>query len=786
MNKTKHVLTLVITAALLVILMASTVFGAFGSSTGASGIKLGLDLAGGVSITYQAVEGSNPTSDQMEGALSVIQRRLDAKGYTEANAYLDGNDRIRVEIPGVEDASKAVEEIGRTALLRFVGIDWSAVVADTDLVSAYYDAYREAYKEAYSEENGGDMTNYTEPADDEVLSFFTSNPLETLNMVPDLLDAAIEKGYAEQILTGENVSDASFQKGQISSSGTIEPYVKLEFDSTGSQLFSEGTTKYLNKYIAIMLDDTVISIPTVQSTITDNSCIISNIPSEEEAKELASDIVGGALPVELEDIEHNSVGATLGQNALDSAIKAGIIGFILIMIFMIVVYRVPGLASALALMFYITIELLLINLFNITLTLPGIGGIILSVGMAVDANVIIFSRMGEEIRSGQSVRVATRNGFSKALSAILDGNITTLIAALVLYFFGTGSIKGFAETLGLGIVLSMFSALLITRLILIALEGLLPEKNGLYCRMKEGHFGKNLKVIERMKVWFAIPCVILIIGVISLIARGFNYDIDFAGGTLLQIDLHEDLDSLDELEKLVSDTTGDTNPQVQHVTGASGSTQVTIKVKELSTEEITTLYETIADKYGLDKEGKSDLIEQSSISPMISSEMKRSALLSTIIAGVLMLLYITLRFRDFAFGLAALLPLLHDVLIMICMYTLIQIPINNTFIVALLTIVGYSINNTIVVFDRIRENRRLMNKKKDMAALCDLSVQQTLSRSINTSLTTIITVLLLFLMGVQSLRWFALPILIGLIAGTYSSVLLASPFWYLLEKAFHK
>lgn len=294
-----------------------------------------------------------------------------------------------------------------------------------------------------------------------------------------------------------------------------------------------------------------------------------------------------------------------------------------------------------------------------------------------------------------------------------------------------------------------------------------------------------MKVIENRKYWFLISGVIILAGLISMIFRGLNFDIEFAGGTLIQVDLHQKLDDYSEIESIATTVSGDQNPQVQSVSGSGGETQISIKVKQISTDKITELYETIAKKYGLDKDGKTDLIEQSTISPVISGEMKRAAAISTIITAALILLYITIRFHNISFGLGALIPLIHDILVMIAVYTLFQIPVNNTFIVALLTIVGYSINNTIVVFDRIRENRGYFRRNQNVQ-LCDESIRQTLGRSLASSFTTIITVFLLFLLGVQSIRWFALPLLVGLVAGTYSSIFIASPIWYMLEKAIHK
>lgn len=294
-----------------------------------------------------------------------------------------------------------------------------------------------------------------------------------------------------------------------------------------------------------------------------------------------------------------------------------------------------------------------------------------------------------------------------------------------------------------------------------------------------------MKVIEKKKYWFILSGCIILLGILSLIFRGFNYDIDFVGGTYLEVNLHQDLKDYSDVTAIVKDVTEDNNPQVQAVTGSGGQNMVSIKVKEISTETIDQLYGKLADKYGLDKDGKTDLVEQSSISSVVSGEMKRAAILSTVIAGILMLIYITIRFHDVAFGLGALIPLIHDVLVMISFYTILQIPVNNSFIVALLTIVGYSINNTIVVFDRVRENRKFY-KKDDLETLCDDSIMQTLGRSLASSFTTIITVVFLVILGVESLRWFALALLIGLLAGTYSSIFIASPMWVILERALHK
>ena len=542
---------------------------------------------------------------------------------------------------------------------------------------------------------------------------------------------------------------------------------------------ASATTQYRGLNIAIRLDQNIVSIPSVSSTISDGIAIITGMNSVDEAKQLAADIRGGALPVELEDIEHNSVGATLGRDALSTSLKAGLIGFLLVLIFMIIIYRVPGVVASLSLIFYVGAEILLLNLFNVTLTLPGIAGILLSIGMAVDANIVIYARINEEIRSGRGLRAAVTSGFRKALSAILDGNITTLIAAAVLWFLGSGSVKGFALTLAIGIVLSMFTALVLSNLLLKQVVEVLPENNRLYTSIQFLDKVKSVKLVEKTRIWLIIPAVIVAIGLVFMIVRGMNLDTDFAGGTMVQIDMEKEYDN-QKLTQIVKEQTGDTNPMVQALGGTVQQNQVQIKVKEISTEQIEALYAAIAREFGL-KEDKSNLISQSSISPTISGEMQRTAITATLVATILMLIYITIRFRDWRFGLSSIIALLHDVLIVMAVYAVFYIPVNSNFIAALLTIVGYSINNTIVVFDRIRENQRFY-RPYQLNELANDSIVQTMGRSLNTSITTVIMVLMIFIMGVDSIRWFAFPLLAGFIAGTYSSLFVASPVWVLFKK----
>ncbi len=392
--KGKGTLTLLIIFVATVAAVALSYFG-IGSKhiLGISNIKQGLDLSGGAYIVYEA-EKENPSANEMKSAISLIRDRLDRKGYTEAEVAAQGSKRIRVDIPGVEDADKAIAEIGQTAQLLFVDPDGKVV------------------------------------------------------------------------LTGSDVADAKKDVGTTKQGGIAEPYVSLTFTEQGKKAFAEATSRLIGKQISIVLDNGIISAPTVNDPITDGKAIISGSFTAQGAEDLAALIRAGSLPFNLKVLEMNNIGAKLGANALSSSILAGIIGTVLVLLFMAFIYRLPGLAADWALILYTGLLLLVLSLFRVTLTLPGIAGIILSIGMAVDANVIIFERMKEEVAAGKTVRVAIDAGFERALPAILDSNVTTIIAAVVLYFLGTGPIKGFAQTLIIGIIISMFTALFITRSIL--------------------------------------------------------------------------------------------------------------------------------------------------------------------------------------------------------------------------------------------------------------------------------------------------------------------------------
>ncbi|GKX29381.1 protein translocase subunit SecDF [Vallitalea longa] len=703
----------IITLLLLVVIIGCSVFVAVkgvGNKEigGANNVRLGLDLAGGVSITYTTVK-DDPTDKELNDTVFKIRKRIDGLGYTEGQVYREGKDRVNVDIPNATDAEQVLEELGKPGKLEFIGPD------------------------------------------------------------------------GQVVLTGEDVKDATAMKSNQVEVGNSDPYyISLELNESGKDKFYEATKKNVGKKIAIAYNGHNIMEPIVNGPIPDGKASIDHMGSMDRAETMASNIRIGALPLELEELRSNVVGATLGEEAVNTSVKAGIIGLALILLFMIIYYRIPGLAADIALVFYSSLVIIILSIFKLTLTLPGIAGIILSVGMAVDANVIIFSRIKEELALEKTLRASLKAGFKKATTAILDGNITTLIASAILYLMGTGPIKGFAQTLAIGIIVSMFTALVITRLILGAFAGIGIKNRKLYGITNKT---RALKVVAKRKVWFSISIIVIVVGLLAMpiynSTKGtpLNYDIEFSGGTTTLVNLNKTMSKAEmdsELTPIVTEATNDKSPQFQAVKDKG---QVIIKTSKLDNEARTKLQESLSEKYGITAAD----IESESISPTISSEMRRSAIISIILASICMLIYITLRFKDYRFGVSAVVALLHDVFIVLAVYSLFRIPINNSFIAAMLTIVGYSINDTIVLFDRVRENQKYM-KRGDFKGAVDTSISQTMSRSINTSLTTFVMVAVLYVLGVASIREFALPLMVGILSGTYSSIFIASPLWYVFKR----
>ena len=583
-------------------------------------------------------------------------------------------------------------------------------------------------------------------------------------------------------MTGDMVADAQAAT-QTDTYGNKEYVVALKLTDEGAKIFGEVTSENIGKNLPIVYDGETISYPRVQTAITGGEAQITGMADFEEAETLATQIRIGSLSLQLSELESSVVGAQLGSQAIASSLKAGAIGLAIVMVFMIVMYAVPGIAASLALAIYTTLVIATLYLFDITLTLPGIAGIILGIGMAVDANVIVFARIREEIATGKSVQTSMKIGFQKAMSAILDGNITTLIASVVLMALGSGTVKGFAYTLMIGIILSLFTAMVVTRYILYSLYALGLKSEKLYGRAKER---KSIDFIGKKAVFFTISGIIITAGLISMgvhsatEGKALNYGLDFMGGTSTTADFGKDMtieDIENDIVPYVEKVTGDSDVQATKV---EGTTQVTIKTRTLSLDERQKLEDTLAENCDVD----ASTITSQSISSTISGEMRSDALKAVIVSCIFMLLYIWFRFKDIRFAASAILALVHDVLVVITVYALVRISVGSTFIACVLTIVGYSINDTIVIFDRIRENLALKTGKQtaeDLREIANKSLTQTLSRSINTSITTFIMVVMLYILGVASIRDFSLPLMAGLVCGAYSSICIATELWYVMK-----
>lgn len=711
MKKSKGVISLLLVTILTGLLVFTTVVGFGNGHIGAAkNIKLGLDLAGGVSITYQA-KGKTPTEKEMSDTVYKLQKRVEQYS-TEAGVYQEGDNRISIEIPGVTDANKVLEELGKPGSLEFQDSEGKVVLDGTDVKSA---------TAQIQEDNSGKKRNM----------------------------------------------------------------VSLEMTKEGKKKFADATQQNLGKPIAIVYDGQVISSPTVNSAITNGQAVIEGDFTYEEAEELASTIRIGGLQVELEEINSSVVGAQLGEEAISTSLMAGAIGLAIIFVFMCVVYLLPGLASSIALCIYTGIILVLLNAFDITLTLPGIAGIILGIGMAVDANVIIFARVKEELAAGRNVKTALKKGFQKALSAILDGNITTLIAALVLGLKGTGTVKGFAQTLALGIVVSMFTALVVTRVIVFAFYAIGLRSEKLYGVQKER---KTINFLGKRKVCFVISIALVLSGFVAMGVQKsqgndiLNYSLEFKGGTATNVTFNEDY-SIKELDAkvtpVIEKVTGDKNVQMQKV---KGTKQVVVKTQVLDLKKREALNKALVDNFKVDEKK----ITYNNISSTVSSEMRKDAIIAVLIATVCMLLYIWLRFKDFRFASSAIVALLHDVLVVLAFYAIARVSVGNTFIACMLTIVGYSINATIVIFDRIREELKTGSRKDTIEDVVNRSITQTLTRSIYTSFTTFVMVATLYVLGVSSVKEFAAPLMVGVVVGAYSSVCITGALWYVMKKKFVK
>ena len=739
MKKSRGILSLILIVAVMVFLGVTSIHGLNSKGMGsARNINLGLDLEGGVSITYEAV-GDTPSDEDMKDTVYKLQRRVEEYS-TEAQAYQVGDNRVGIEIPGVQDANEILEELGQPGSLYFI---------------------------RHLDSDGNE--NYT--LNEDGTGYVLTKSIEELQE-----DGSI-------VLTGTEVESATAGALSDKTTSATEYGVDLTLTDEGTKAFAEATKEaYHNNHdsIAIYYDGDLISVPSVNAVIENGQAQISGNMSYEEADNIASTIRIGGLNVELKEISSEVVGAQLGQEAVSTSLLAGAIGLVIVCLFMCFVYLLPGFASSLALLIYTGLILVLLNAFDITLTLPGIAGIILGIGMAVDANVIIFARVKEELTAGASVHSALKAGFHKAMSAIIDGNVTTLIAAAVLWFRGSGTVRGFAQTLALGIVVSMFTALVITRLIIYSFYAIGIKNEKLYAKKLKKR--KPIDFLGKRRVFFIISIIMCLSGFVGMginHARGIgamNYSLDFVGGTSTTVTFDQEytLDEIDsEMIPDLEEITGDPNIQVQTV---QDTTQVVFKTQTQDLSEREAFAQYMSDNYGVAEKD----IEVRNISGTVSSEMRTDAIVAVVIATICMLIYIWFRFKDIRFATSAVIALVHDVLVVLAFYVIARVSVGNTFIACMLTIVGYSINATIVIFDRIREELKL-NKKEDLKELVNRCITQTLTRSIYTNLTTFIMVVVLYVLGVSSIKEFAAPLMVGIACGAYTSVCITGALWYVMK-----
>lgn len=707
----------------------------------ASDITLGLDLAGGVSITYQVVGEEEPDATDMQDTIGKLRARVE-KYSTEALVYQEGTDRISIEIPGVSDAGAILEELGKPGQLYFID------QFDSNGKENYYGEY-------VVDAEGNYDIEYT---------------------LTKTIDELIADGSVK--LVGTDVANANAAQ-YTDEFNNLHTCVELVLTEEGKGKFAAATKAAIGHTLAIYYDGKFVTVPSVEQELTEGKAQITGNYTWEEAQALASTIRIGGLRLELEELHSKVVGAQLGSEAISTSIKAAVIGLIAVAIFMVVIYYISGVAATLALLLYTALIVLLLNGFDMTLTLSGIAGIILSIGMAVDANVIIFARIREELATGKTVASSIKIGFQKALSAIIDGNVTTLLAAVVLWIFGSGSIRGFAQTLVLGIGLSMFTALILTRVIIVALYSIGFKSEKWYGVAKEP---KKFDFLGKKKLFFGISAALILTGVFFMgghIIAGndaLNLGLDFKGGTATTVTFDKQY-TLSEIETQII-------PLMEDVTGSSiqaqpvqSSNEVVFKSNTLSSEQREEMETMLVREFGVD----ADQIQTETISSTISSEMTKDTIISVLIAVVCMLIYIRFRFKDTRFGASGVAALLHDVLVVIAFYAVARVSVGSTFIACILTIVGYSINATIVIFDRIRENLEIQERRETLEDVVNKSISQTMSRSLFTSLTTLVMVVALYVLGVTAIREFALPLMVGIICGTYSSICLAAPMWHFLK-----
>ncbi|MBI4397838.1 MAG: protein translocase subunit SecD [Candidatus Omnitrophica bacterium] len=703
-------------------------------------ITLGLDLQGGMHIVMKVDLAKVPESlraDATDRAVEIIRNRIDEFGVKEPQISKQGSDHIVIQLPGVTDRKRALEILGRTAHLEF-----RRVVEDQKLLDqALAGTVPEGYELKELKEEG--------------------RPDEKL-----LLEG-------QAVLSGDKLVNAgvSFDQGSFG-----QPIVTLEFNEEGARIFDQVTSQAVNDFrldgisrrIAILLDGTLRSAPQVRERIPNGQAIIQGQFSYQDASDLALVLRAGALPAPVNVEEERTVGPTLGKDSVDDGVRACVVGLILVFIAMAVYYLANGLIANFALVLNLLFILTGLSLFNASLTLPGIAGLILSLGMAVDANVLIFERMREELALGKKSRAVVAAGYHKAFSAIFDSNLTTLITAVLLFKFGTGPIRGFAITLSLGIISSMFTALFVTRVI----YDWITRKKEITIKMLQLIGVPNFNYMKWRYWAYAGSTLLIVGGLLVFYLRGAdNFGVDFAGGTLVQVKFKEAVD-LGTVRNAMS-SGGVTGAQLQNF-GDPGLHEIIIRTPEIATDSIENVLTSLVGAESF------ETLRVETVGPSVGSDLRKKAFWASIWALIALCIYVGFRFK-FNYGLCAVLALFHDAAVTVGMYAISGREMNLTFIAALLTIIGYSINDTIVIYDRIRENLKSMRKLPFIDQV-NLSLNQTLSRTILTSGVTLLVVIALFIFGGEVINDFAFAMLVGMISGTYSTIFIATPVLVDLQK----
>ncbi|MGY3715402.1 protein translocase subunit SecDF [Sutcliffiella cohnii] len=715
---------------LVLVLIASMI----GSSTNwiTNNMKLGLDLQGGFEVLYEvkSVSGTDIDREMLVSTVSALNKRVNVLGVSEPRIDIEGENRIRVQLAGVEDQTNARELLSTEAKLTFRDINDNLLMDGTDLV-----------------ENGATQ------------SFDQSNRPSVALKIKDA-----EK-FRE--ITRE-LSSKLYPENMM--------VIWLDFEE-GVDSFAEERQKDEPKYLSAATVEQVFHQPEVQ--------IQGPTFSVQSAKELADLLNAGALPVELEEIYSTSVGAQFGETALQKTVFAGAVGIAIIFLFMLIVYRVPGFVAVVTLSLYIFLVLVVFNAMNAVLTLPGIAALILGVGMAVDANILTYERIKEELKLGKSMMSAFRAGNRNSLSTILDANITTLLAAAVMFVYGTSSVQGFATMLIVSILISFLTAVLGTRLLLglwvysralnnkphlfgLKKEEIMDIKDTKEDTVPPNRF-ENVDFIKHRKKYFIFSTTMVVVGIILLSTLKLNLGIDFVSGTRVEI-MADTTISAEAVEQELAEI--NLEPRDVVLSGANKEIAVARFIDELNQQDIATIKEHLKAKFGSEP-------NVSSVSPIVGQEISRNAFFAVLIAAVGIIIYVTIRF-EWIFAASAIIALFHDAFFIVAFFSLVRLEVDLTFIAAVLTIVGYSINDTIVTFDRIRENLKKKKRVKtfdDLAEVVNVSLQQTFTRSIYTVATILFAVVALLIFGSESITNFSVALLVGLVAGTYSSLFLASQLW---------